>query len=91
MFRPELYSQSNTQAFEIAKNLDIYATLFKELNNNYVDEIQPGELNTVALNAMLKTLDPYTIYIPESKVEDMRYLTTGEYAGIGAGVIKKRW
>jgi carboxyl-terminal processing protease len=89
LFRPELYSQSNTQAFEIAKNLDIYATLFKELNNNYVDEIQPGELNTVALNAMLKTLDPYTIYIPESKVEDMRYLTTGEYAGIGAGVIKR--
>lgn len=84
-----IYAQSKSQAFEISKNLDIYATLFKELNNNYVDEIQPGELNTIALNAMLESLDPYTVYIPESKVEDMKYLTTGEYGGIGVGVIKR--
>lgn len=81
--------QGKTHAFEISKNLDIYATLFKELNSNYVDEIQPGELNTAALNAMLKTLDPYTIYIPESKVEDVKFLTTGEYGGIGVSVIKR--
>jgi len=84
-----VFAQSKSQAFEISKNLDIYATLFKELNNNYVDEIHPGELNTIALNAMLESLDPYTIYIPESKVEDMKYLTTGEYGGIGVGVVKR--
>lgn len=84
-----VYSQSKSQAFEISKNLDIYATLFKELNNNYVDEINPGELNTAALKAMLETLDPYTIYIPESKIEEMKFLTTGEYGGIGVSVIKR--
>lgn len=84
-----LFAQSKSQAFEISKNLDIYATLFKELNNNYVDEIQPGELNTIALEAMLESLDPYTIYIPESKIEDMKYLTTGEYGGIGISVLKR--
>lgn len=84
-----LLAQSKSQAFEISKNLDIYATLFKELNNNYVDEIQPGELNTIALESMLESLDPYTIYIPESKVEDMKFLTTGEYGGIGVAVVKR--
>ena len=83
------YGQSKAQAFEISKNLDIYATLFKELNRNYVEEINPGELNTAALDAMLKTLDPYTIYIPESKVEDVRFITTGEYGGVGVGVMKR--
>jgi len=89
IFPAQLFAQSKSQAFEISKNLDIYATLFKELNNNYVDEIQPGELNTTAIKAMLESLDPYTIYIPESKVEDMRYLTTGEYGGIGVAVVKR--
>lgn len=84
-----LSAQSKSQAFEISKNLDIYATLFKELNNNYVDEIQPGELNSTALKSMLESLDPYTIYIPESKVEDMKFLTTGEYGGIGVSVVKR--
>lgn len=83
------YGQGKAQAFEISKNLDIYATLFKELNSNYVEEINPGELNTAALNAMLETLDPYTIYIPESKVEDVRFMTTGEYGGIGVAVFKR--
>lgn len=89
IFSHHVFAQSKSQAFEISKNLDIYATLFKELNNNYVDEIHPGELNTLALDAMLESLDPYTIYIPESKVEDMKYLTTGEYGGIGVGVVKR--
>ena len=83
------FGQGKAQAFEISKNLDIYATLFKELNRNYVEEINPGELNTAALNAMLETLDPYTIYIPESKVEDVRFMTTGEYGGIGVGMVKR--
>ena len=88
-FFAELNAQSKSQAFEISKNLDIYATTFKELNKNYVDEIKPGELNTAALNAMLKTLDPYTVFIPESKVEDAKFLTTGTYGGIGVSVIKR--
>ena len=83
------FGQGKAQAFEISKNLDIYATLFKELNNNYVDEINPGELNTIALEAMLESLDPYTIYIPESKVEEVRFMTTGEYGGIGLSVVKR--
>ncbi|NOR88474.1 MAG: PDZ domain-containing protein, partial [Bacteroidales bacterium] len=83
------FGQGKSQAFEISKNLDIYATLFKELNNNYVEEIKPGELNTVAIEAMLQTLDPYTVFIPESKVEDVKYLTTGEYGGIGVNIVKR--
>lgn len=82
-------SQSKSQAFEISKNLDIYATLFKELSNNYVEEINPGDLNTTALDAMLSTLDPYTVYIPESRIEEMKFLTTGEYGGIGVSVMKR--
>ncbi len=85
----ELKSQSKSQAFEISKNLDIYATAFKELNKNYVDEIKPGELNTTALEAMLQSLDPYTVYIPESRVEDAKFITTGSYGGVGVSVIKR--
>lgn len=72
------------QGFEIVKNLDIYSTLLKELNTNYVDEIKPGELSKTAIDAMLESLDPYTNYIPESDVEDFKFITTGEYGGIGA-------
>jgi carboxyl-terminal processing protease len=70
--------------FEIAKNLDIYATLFRELNKNYVDEISPGDLMEKGIDAMLKSLDPYTVYIPESEVEDYKFITTGQYGGVGA-------
>ncbi len=75
--------------FEISKNLDIYATALKELNINYVDDIQPGDLVETSINSMLETLDPYTVYIPESDIEDVRFITTGEYGGIGA-MIRKR-
>ncbi|MCK4287991.1 MAG: S41 family peptidase [Bacteroidales bacterium] len=75
--------------FEISKNLDIYTTLFRELNINYVDEINSGELMEAAINAMLESLDPYTIYIPESEVEDYRFMTTGQYGGIGALIHKQ--
>ncbi|MCX6252435.1 MAG: S41 family peptidase [Bacteroidetes bacterium] len=70
--------------FEILKNLDIYSTLVKVLNDNYVDNINPGDLTKTGIDAMLETLDPYTNYIPESEVEDYRFITTGEYGGIGA-------
>jgi len=89
VFSSFTYGQGKAQAFEISKNLDIYATLFKELNNNYVEEINPGELNAAALDAMLMTLDPYTTYIPESRIEEAKFLTTGEYGGVGLSVIKR--
>jgi carboxyl-terminal processing protease len=79
--------QSNN--FEISKNLDIYTTLFKELNTNYVDEIKPGELMKTGIDAMLESLDPYTVYIPESEVEDYKFITTGQYGGIGSLIHKQ--
>ncbi len=74
----------NNNNFEIAKNLDIYTTLFRELNKNYVDEISPGDLMEAGIEAMLESLDPYTVYIPESEVEDYKFITTGQYGGVGA-------
>lgn len=70
--------------FQIAKNLDIYHTLFRELNLYYVDETDPGQLVKNSIDKMLETLDPYTVYIPESQMEDFRFMTTGKYGGIGA-------
>ncbi|HBX53369.1 MAG: peptidase S41 [Bacteroidetes bacterium RIFOXYA12_FULL_35_11] len=71
-------------SFEIVKNLDIYYTLFKELNLYYVDEIKPGDLVKKSIDEMLQSLDPYTSYITESEIEDYRFMTTGQYGGIGA-------
>jgi carboxyl-terminal processing protease len=70
--------------FEISKNLDIFATLFREVNLYYVDEVQPGQLMKTGIDAMLESLDPYTNYIPEDDIEDARFMTTGQYGGIGA-------
>jgi carboxyl-terminal processing protease len=70
--------------FEIAKNLDIFATLFKEVNALYVDEVNPNKLVRTGIDAMLGSLDPYTNYIPEDEVEDFRTINTGQYGGIGA-------
>ncbi len=69
---------------ELVKNLDIYYTLFRELNMFYVDETDPEELVTTSINSMLSSLDPYTTYIPESDMENFNFQTTGEYGGIGA-------
>lgn len=69
---------------ELVKNLDIYYTLFRELNMFYVDETEPEELVTTSINAMLSSLDPYTTYIPESHMDDFKFQTTGEYGGIGS-------
>ncbi len=74
----------NDNNFEVSKNLDIFTTLYKEINTNYVDEVSPGELMETGIEAMLKELDPYTIYIPESRVEDYKLITTGQYGGIGS-------
>jgi len=70
--------------FEIAKNLDIFASLFRELVVNYVDDVNPAELMKTGIDEMLYSLDPYTNFIPESQIEDMRFMTTGQYGGIGA-------
>ncbi len=75
--------------FEIAKNLDIYHTLFRELNMFYVDEVNPNELVKTSIDKMLSSLDPYTNYISEDQMEDFRFMTTGEYAGIGALISKQ--
>ncbi|GIV39598.1 MAG: peptidase S41 [Thermonema sp.] len=79
-------AQQKDNAFEIAKNLDIFATLFKELNTYYVDDINANRLMQKAIDAMLSDLDPYTNYISEDRIEDYRTMTTGRYAGIGATI-----
>lgn len=78
--------------FEIAKSLDIFATLFKEVNTYYVDEVDPQKLIRHGIDSMLESLDPYTDFIPENELENFRIATTGQYAGIGAliGVINKK-
>ncbi|HVD99724.1 MAG TPA: S41 family peptidase [Cytophagaceae bacterium] len=80
-----LFSFTQTDKyFEIAKNLDIFATLFKEVNTYYVDEINPNKFMKDGIDAMLENLDPYTNYIPEDEIEDYRTHMTGQYGGIGA-------
>ncbi|HAQ64434.1 MAG TPA: peptidase S41 [Bacteroidales bacterium] len=73
----------NNNNFEIGRNTEIFMALMKELNTNYVDEIFPGKLTRTALEGMLESLDPYTNYISEADVEEFRFMTTGEYGGIG--------
>ena len=82
-------ASDNERYFEIAKNLDVFATLFKEVNTYYVDEITPAKLVKTGIDAMLRSLDPYTNYIPEDDIEDFRTMTTGQYGGIGASVVKR--
>ena len=69
--------------FEIAKQIDIYTTLFKELNMYYIDAVNPAKLSNKAISSMLESLDPYTRYYDEQGVEDARIAATGEYGGIG--------
>lgn len=76
--------------FETVKSLDVFYSLFKELNLYYVDPIVPGEIIKVGIDEMLKKLDPYTVYIPESQIEDIKFMTTGQYGGIGALIRKDK-
>jgi len=78
------FETPNERYFEISKNLDIFSTLFKEVNAYYVDEVNPTDLMKTGIDAMLASLDPYTNYIPEDDIEDYRTMTTGQYGGIGA-------
>ncbi|RZL48714.1 MAG: S41 family peptidase [Pedobacter sp.] len=74
--------------FLVSKNLDIFASLYKEININYVEETSPGDLMRTSIDSMLERLDPYTEYIPESEIEDykLKYVST-QYGGIGAGTL----
>ncbi|MCP4550591.1 MAG: S41 family peptidase [Bacteroidetes bacterium] len=76
-------SAQNQNNFEIAKSLDIYSNLMRDLNLNYVDEIKPEKLMQASIDAMLHELDPYTVFIPESEMDNVDMMTTGSYGGIG--------
>ena len=78
------FNNPNERYFEITRNLDIFSTLFKEVNAYYVDDVNPNTLIKTGIDAMLASLDPYTNYIPEDDIEDYRTMTTGQYGGIGA-------
>lgn len=75
--------------FEISKSIDIYTTLYKEVNTYYVDEVEPAKLMRKGIDAMLSSLDPYTNFISESEIEDYRFQITGQYGGIGSSIVKK--
>jgi carboxyl-terminal processing protease len=75
--------------FELSKNLDIFATLLRELNTYYVDDIKPGEMIKKGIDEMLNTLDPYTEFYAESDIEDYKMMVTGQYGGIGSLIRQK--
>jgi carboxyl-terminal processing protease len=85
----KVQAQVTSSTFEISKNLDIFATMYKELNNNYVDELNHGELVKAGIDGLLEKLDPYTVFISEADVEDYTFMTTGQYGGIGALIHKQ--
>ena len=74
----------DTRNFEITKNLDIFNSVFRELDLCYVDTVDPGKSVEDGINYMLAQLDPYTVYYPESKNEELKMMTTGKFAGIGS-------
>jgi len=81
--------EKTSREFEISKNMDIFNSLYKELDLFYVDTIQPEKTIRNGIDAMLGNLDPYTNYVPESEMEDLKFMTTGEYAGVGAMIGQK--
>jgi len=74
----------NDKGFEITKNLEIFANVYKNLHINYVDDVDPGKTMKVAIDAMLASMDPYTNYFAESDMEDVKMQVLGQYGGIGA-------
>ena len=82
IFFNQVKSQSDSY-FETSKNIEIFTDLYKELDVFYVDDINSGDLMKTTIDEMLSSLDPYTTYIPESDIEDYRFMTTGQYGGIG--------
>lgn len=80
--------EDTSDRFEVGKNLDIFTEVYKEVNSLYVDGTQPGDLMKTGIDAMLESLDPYTVYYPESDIENYKLMTTGQYGGIGARIRK---
>ena len=78
------FGNQETREFRIGKNLDIFFSLFRELNTFYVDEINPDKIIKAGIDDMLRTLDPYTVYYPESDMDEFTFMTTGKYGGIGS-------
>ena len=81
------FTNSN-RYFEIAKNLDLFATIYKETNAFYVDDINPSQLINVGIEEMLASLDPYTVYISEDRIEDFKTMNAGQYGGVGAETVR---
>ena len=88
LFSAIFFSFDDTDDFDLAKNLDIYQTLIRELRLYYVDDIQSAKIIQTSIEEMLESLDPYTVYYPESKIEDFKFMTTGQYGGVGALIRK---
>jgi carboxyl-terminal processing protease len=84
LFTINIFAQKSTRLYDIAKNIEIYTNIYKELNKNFVDEIDPGILMKTGVDAMTRSLDPYTKYYSESAAESFRISTQGKYSGIGA-------
>ena len=79
-----LVNAADTKTFRITKNLSIFNSVFRELDAFYVDTLDYDKMTNNAINQMLSRFDPYTVYIPEKQTDDLKFMTTGEYAGIGA-------
>ena len=79
------FAQSNERYFEIAKNLEVFTSVYKQLNTHYVDELDPNTLMRTGIDAMMNSLDPYTVYYSESQVASYRLSTDNKYNGLGAG------
>lgn len=84
VFPKQIFAQSD--GFEIIKNLELIELITLELDKYFVDKPIPGKLMKVAIDAMLMELDPYTVLINESNIEDYRLMSTGQYGGVGAGL-----
>ena len=80
---------AESKTTRIDKNLTIYTDVMRQLDINYVDTLNYDELIKTSINAMLRQVDPYTIYIPESEDDDLRMMTTGKYGGIGAIIMQR--
>ena len=78
------FDSPNDRYFDIAKNMEIFTSVYSEVNRYYVDDVDPNEMMKKGIESMLASLDPYTNYIPEDKIEDFRFISTGQYGGIGA-------
>lgn len=84
------FSHPGDSYFEISKNLDIFGKLYREVHSYYVDEVEPGKFMREGIDAMLESLDPYTNFISASEIEDYKFMSTGQYGGIGAVIGKRK-